>query len=318
MDDFRGRKVLVTGPTGLIGSHFVEELLRDGASVRIVAHERRPWFGEAVEVVTGDLRLFEVCRRATAGVDDVVQAAGVSGGSGKVVTGPIPMFTDSLLINTHMLEAARLAKVGRYLFVSNSSVYASGEGPLREADAWGVAAKGAPENETGMVKRAGEVQCALYARAGGMTIAIVRGGNAYGPHDNFDLDASHVVPALIRKAVERQSPYVVWGSPDVVRDFVHARDIARGGLWLLAHHAVCEPVNVATGRTVTIRQLAEIVVKAAGYPGADIRFDAAAAPASPAKRLDVTTMQRLGFAPAISLEDGIQDTIAWYRQRVAR
>src|ERR1700693_1175709 len=180
MADFRGRKVLVTGATGLIGAHVVEELLRDGARVRVVEHERRPWFGDRVEVVTGDLRLFETCRRAAEGVDDVVNAAGVSGGSRKVVTGPIPMFTDSLLINTHMLEAARLAKVARYLFVSNSSVYASGDGLLREADAWGPTTKGAPENETGMVKRAGEVQCALYARACGMAIAIVRGGNAYG------------------------------------------------------------------------------------------------------------------------------------------
>lgn len=315
---FEGRRVLVTGATGLIGSHFVEELLGQGARVRIVTHERPSWFGEAVEAVTGDLRSPEICRRAADGVDDVVHAAGVSGGSRRVVTGPIPMFTDSLLMNTQMLEAARLARVQRYLFVSNSSVYAPGDGWLKESDAWGHESRGMPENETGMVKRAGETQCALYRRATGMAIAIIRAGNAYGPHDTFDLEGSHVVPALVRKAVERHDPYVVWGSPDVVRDFIHARDIARGGLFLLERHAVAEPVNVATGRTVTVRELAELTLKAAGHAGATMRFDAAAPPASPAKRLDLALMRRLGFAPRITLEDGLAETVAWYRAATAR
>jgi GDP-L-fucose synthase len=310
---FQGRRVLVTGATGLIGAHFVEELLERGASVRIVAHERHPWFGHAVDVVTGDLRVRDTCVRAADGVDDIVHAAGVSGGSRRVTTGPIPMFTDSLLMNTQMLEAARLARVQRYLFVSNSSVYASGDGWLKETDAWGPDARGVPENETGMVKRVGETQCSLYHRSAGMAIAIVRAGNAYGPHDTFDLDASHVVPALVRKAVERQDPYVVWGAPDVVRDFIHARDIARGGLFVLERHAVAEPVNIATGRPVTIRELAELALKTAGHTGATIRFDASAPPASPAKRLDLALMRRLGFAPGIALEDGLAETVAWYR-----
>ncbi len=310
---FGGRRVLVTGATGLIGSHFVEELLRCGARVRVVTHERSHWFGDQVETVAGDLRSFEACRRAVDGIDDVVHAAGVSGGSARVARDPIPMFTDSLLMNTQMLEAARRARVQRYLFISNSSVYASSNEPLRESDAW----TGVPENETGMVKRAGEGQCALYLAWAQISIAIVRAGNAYGPHDNFDLDSSHVVPALIRRAVERRDPYVVWGSPDVIRDFVHARDIARGGLFVLERHASAQPVNIATGRTVTIRELAELVLKTAGHAGANIHFDMSAPPASSAKRLDVTAMRHLGFAPEVSLEEGLRETVAWYRGRLA-
>jgi GDP-L-fucose synthase len=169
-----------------------------------------------------------------------------------------------------------------------------------------------------MVKRVGEVQCALYQRAAGMRIAIMRAGNAYGARDTFDLDASHVIPALVRKAVERRDPYIVWGSPDVVRDFIHARDIARGGLFLLEHHAVAEPVNVATGRAVSIRDVVELVLKVAGHSGADVRFDASAPRASSAKRIDVSAMRRLGFVPEIALEDGLRETVAWYREHGGR
>lgn len=309
---FADREVLVTGGTGLIGSHFVEELLRRGARVRIVVHRRPSPFGDRVEVVSGDLKQWDCCVRAVKGVDDVIHAAGVTGGSKRVAIEPITMVTDSLLINTQMLEAARLAGVQRYLFISNSSVYSASEDPLMEEDAWGATTKALPENDTGAVKRTGEMQCKLYARFANIRIGIIRGGNAYGPYDNFDLETSHVVPALIRKAVERQEPYVVWGSGDTVRDFIHARDIARGGLFVLEHYCVCDPVNIATGVPVTIRELAAFVLQLTGHAPAAIHFDRSAPATSPAKRLDVAKMRRLGFEPQIILQDGLRKTIAWY------
>jgi len=312
---FAERTVLVTGGTGLIGSHFVEELLQLGARVRIVVHRRPSTFGDAVETLSGDLTRWETCTRAVAGVDVVVHAAGVSGGSKYVTVAPVAMFTDSLLMNTLILEAARRAGVERFLFVSNSSVYAPSDPPLKEADAWGATTRGAPENETGMVKRVGETQCALYARTSSMRIAISRGGNAYGANDNFDLESSHVVPALIRKAVERQDPYVLWGSGEALRDFIHARDIARGGLFLLEHHCVAEPVNVATGVPTRILDLARLILELAGHESAELKLAGNAPPASPAKRLDVTKMRELGFEPKISLRDGVRQTIEWFRER---
>lgn len=309
-----GARVLVTGGTGLIGSHFVEELLQRKARVRIVVHCRPSPFGARVEAVAGDLRDSATCEQAASGVDHVIHAAGVSGGSKRIVVDPIPMFTDSLLMNTNVLEAARLAGVKRYLFVSNSSVYAKSDHMLQEDFAWGPNARGVPENEAGVVKRTGETQCQLYARHGGLQIGIVRAGNAYGPRDNFDLEGSHVVPALVRKAVERQDPYVVWGAGETVRDFIHARDIALGGLAILERYCVCDPVNVATGRVVTINDLVQLILALSGHAPKGIHFDETAPPASPAKRLDTTKMQSLGIRPQLSLEDGLQDTIQWYRR----
>ena len=307
---FQGKKTLVTGAGGLIGSAFAEKLLIMGAKVRTVKHERPVPFGGSMEIVEGDLRDARTCRRACEGVFAVIHAAGVSGGSKRAATNPLPMFTDSLLMNTQIIEAAREARVQRFLFISNSSVYPKFDGQLGED----MAGKGEPENETGMVKLAGETQCALYSRFTDMRIAVIRAGNAYGQYDNFDLNSSHVLPALIRKAVEGQNPLELWGDGKAVRDFIHTEDIARGGLFILERCADAQPVNIASGRTITIKELAELILKLAGREGTEIKLNPAAPPASPAKIIDTGRMRKLGFQPEISLEEGLSRTIAWYRR----
>jgi len=307
--------VLVTGASGLIGSHVVEQLLERGAEVRAVIHNRPLGSSESVEVVEGDLTSWEDCRRATQGVELVIHAAGVSGGLRKVQLDPIPFFTHNLLMNTQMLDASRLADVERYVFVSNSSVYPDSPLPLAEEVAWGEGAQAPPENLPGSVKRIGEQQCKMYADATEMKIGIVRGGNAYGSGDNFDLEKSHVIPALIRKAVERQDPFELWGAGSARRDFTHARDIARGILFVMEHYAVCDPVNIATGRRSTIREALALILGAADYADARIveRGDRPTGQAS--KALDVSKMKRLGFLTMITLEDGLRETVAWYAER---
>lgn len=310
---FYGKKVLVTGAAGLVGSAFVEELLELGACVRTVRHVR-PLPFQGVEGIDGDLRDFNTCLKAAQSVDVVIHAAGVSGGSKKVTVQAIPMFTDNLLMNTQMLEASRLQAVERYLFISNSSVYARSEAPLREEDAWGETSLSIPENETGMVKRAGETQCGLYSKFTPMRIAIMRAGNAYGPWDDFNLETSHVMPALLRKAAEKQDPFEVWGDGMTVRDFIYSRDIARGGLFLLerAVEGSCFPVNVASGSAVRIRELVELILKLAGHEGARVRYTQTAPPASPVKVVDISRMKSLGFRPQFTLEEGLRATLRWY------
>ncbi len=306
----KNKTVLVTGGAGLIGSAFVEKLLEAGAKVRTVRHIRPVPGEDSLEIIDGDLRDADACRRACEGADAVIHAAGVSGGSKQVTVAPIPMFTDSLQMNTQILETARLAGVERFLFISNSSVYPRSDIPLRED----MALQGPPENETGIVKLAGEAQCALYAKFSDMRLGIIRAGNAYGPYDNFDLNSSHVVPALIRKAVEGQSPFRLWGDGSAKRDFIHTADIAAGGLFLLEHLSTAEPVNIAAGRTVAIRELAEIILTAAGMEGTKIESESGAPPASPAKIIDVSRMRKIGFEPKISLEAGLRQTIEWFRK----
>ncbi|HEX4841431.1 MAG TPA: NAD-dependent epimerase/dehydratase family protein [bacterium] len=312
---FEGRRVLVTGASGLVGSHVVEQLLERGADVRAMIHTRPLPFSESVEVVAGDLTSWDDCRRVTGGVDLVIHAAGVSGGLRKVQLDPIPIFTHNLLMNAQMLEASRLAGVERYVFVSNSSVYPDSPDPLAEEVAWGAGTQGPPENVPGAVKRIGELQCKVYAGATEMGIGIVRGGNAYGPRDTFDLETSHVIPALIRKAVERQNPFELWGAGSARRDFTHARDIARGILFIMEHYAVCDPVNIATGRGSTIREALALILEAADYEDARIVERGDRPTGQSSKALDVSKMKRLGFHTTITLEEGLRETVAWYAER---
>ena len=306
----KGKKVLLTGGAGLVGSAFMKKLQDAGADILAFQHVRTIPHSGTYEIIGGDLKDAESCKRACDGIHTVIHAAGVSGGSKKVTVQAIPMYTDNLLMNTQLLEAARISGVKQYLFISNSSVYAKSDQPLKEEDAY----SGFPENETGMVKRAGETQCTLYAKFTDIKIAIMRAGNAFGPYDNFDLEASHVIPALIRKAVEKQNPYRVWGDGNVVRDFIFTEDIAEAGLFLLENSASAEPVNIASGRCVTIRQVTDIILKITGYDDAEIEFDTSAPPASKAKRIDIGKMRELGFRPPTSLEDGLAKTIAWFKE----
>jgi GDP-L-fucose synthase len=309
-----GKKVLVTGGCGMIGSHLVEELLKREATVRITRHLRPSPFGPEVEVVSADLRSMADCRRAVDGADYVFHAAGVTGGLQRAAFDPIPVFTDNLLINTQLLEASRQAGVQRYALLSNSSVYAASAESLKEEDAWGDTMRGIAENSAGTVKRMAELQCKIYADTTGPKIGIIRGGNAYGPRDYFDLERSHVLPALIRRAVARQKPFVLWGSGETVRDFTHARDIALGAMFVLEHYAVCDPVNVATGRITSIRDVASIILREAGHPDTKVVLDSSRPAGPSAKRLDIAKMQRLGFAPRITLEAGLRETIRWFKE----
>ena len=311
---YSGTTVLVTGGCGMIGSHIVDELLKCDARVRITQHIRPNSFGPEVGVIPADLRSMSACRRAVEGIDYVFHAAGVTGGLQRAKFDPIPTFTDNLIINTQVLEASRLAGVQRFALLSNSSVYAASEECLKEEDAWGDAMRGVAENPTGTVKRMAELQCKIYADSTPMKIGIVRGGNSYGPRDCFDLERSHVLPALIRRAVAGQDPFVLWGSGETVRDFTHARDIARGALFVLEHYAVCEPLNIATGRIASIKEVVSIILREAGHANAKIVLDPSRPTGPAAKRLDVSRMRKLGFTPTISLEAGVRETIQWFKE----
>jgi len=316
---YEGKKVLVTGGSGLIGSHLIEALLKEGAEVRTVIHSRPLQLkAEGIEVLKGDLTHMEDCIRAVENVEYVLHLAGVVGGVGMNSAHPALMYTPNILMNTHMLEAARQANVDRYLFTSSACIYPANISYFEEARGWD-----APPERTnasyGWVKRMGEFQAQAYVEEYGMKIAIVRPTNAYGPHDNFDLETSHVIPALIRKAVERQDPFVIWASGEASRDFIYARDIARGMAMALERYPVPDPINLATGRSIKIKDLAYLILKISGYENARVIFDRT----KPLGQLERTVSiakakEKIGFVAKIGLEEGLNETIEWYRSISSR
>jgi len=311
---YKGKNVLVTGGTGLIGFHLVELLLEKGANVRTVVHFRRvPIEFRDVEIVYGDLTKWGSCVEAIKGMDYVFHLAAFVGGVGRNIAHPAGMFTPNVLMNTQMLEAARLEGVERYLYTSSACIYPGDVDFFVEERGW----DGPPAQSNasyGWVKRMGELQAQAYFEEYGIKIAIVRPTNAYGPRDNFDLETSHVIPALIRKAVEKHDPFIVWGTGESTRDFIHAKDIARGMLLALERYPVADPINLATGRSIKIKELVHLILTLAGYKDARVIFDKSK-PTGQLRR-SVSTVkaeERIDFVARIPLEEGLKETIDWYR-----
>ena len=311
---YKGRNVLVTGGTGLIGSQLVELLLERGANIRTVVHSRRPPIEfRDVELVCGDLTIWDPCVEVVKGMDYVFHLAAFVGGVGRNVAHPAGMFTPNILMNTQMLEAARLEGIERYLYTSSACIYPGDLDFFVEERGWD--GPPAQSNATyGWVKRIGELQARAYFEEYGMKIAIVRPSNAYGPRDNFDLETSHVIPGLIRKAVERHDPFMIWGTGESTRDFIHAKDIARGMLLALEKYPVADPINLATGRSIEIKDLAYLILKLSGHENARVLFDQGRPTGQIERRVStIKALEKIAFLAEISLEEGLKQTIDWYR-----
>lgn len=313
---YRDKRVLVTGGTGFVGTHIVEELLRHGASVRVPIHNRPPLIeDELIETVEADLSLPDDCLQATADVDLVFHAAGVVTGAGVTALDSMSAISENLVLTSRMLEAAWASGVKRTLVFSSSTGYPVADYPIKEEEFWS-----GPTHQSyfgyGWMRRYVERLAEYVASQSDMKIAIVRPTAVYGRFDNFDPVRAHVVPALILKAIERISPYEVWGTGEEVRDFLHVQDLARGCLLMLEKYPECDPVNIGYGQVVTISQIVRSILEAADYADAEIVFDSSKPTAIPFRMVDTSKAERLlGFEQEISLEDGLRDTVEWYRQQ---
>lgn len=310
---YKDKVCLVTGGTGFIGTHIVQQLLDLGAKVRVPLHNRKMAFkDDRVETFNADLSLLDDCLDAVDGVDYVFNSAGYVASAGASSNRIMNAITADLVLNAQMLQAAWQQGVKRFLLFSSSTVYPESDHPISEGEAWSKP----PHNSYfgyGWMRRYLEKMGEFVSKESKMQIALVRPTAVYGQNDNFDLDTCHVVPALIRKAVERQSPYVVWGSGNEVRDFLHVDDLARGCILALEKYAVCDPINIGYGKAVTTREIARMILEISDYEDAIVEFDESKPIAIPCRVVDTLKAERfLGFTPKISLEEGLIRTVRWY------
>jgi GDP-L-fucose synthase len=311
---FSGKRVLVTGGSGFVGTHFVQALLELGARIRVPVH-RRPMVVQdpRIELVQADLTRLEDCRAACEGMQYVIHAAGAVAAAGVTATNPMAAMTTNLVLTAQTLQAAWDTGVERYLVFGSSTGYPVTTHPVKEEEMWS-----GPTHPSyfgyGWMRRYLERISEFAASRSRLGIALVRPTAVYGRYDNFDPATSHVIPALIRRAVARESPFEVWGTGNEVRDFLHVSDLVRGCLLMLEKHAVCDPVNIGYGRTVTIKDVVGAILKAAGHDRAQVVFDSSKPTAIPVRMVDTSKAKRLlGFEPSVSLEAGLADTVRWYR-----
>lgn len=309
---YQNKNVLVTGGTGLIGRPLVEMLLEQGAKVTIASLDDPSRASKEAIFKRVDLREFSACLEICKNQDIVFQLAGVKGSPAMTANRPASFFVPTITFSINMMEAARRTGVERFLFTSSVGVYSPAE-IFYEDDVWKTFPS--PNDRfAGWAKRMGELQADAYKiEYGWDKISIVRPANVYGPYDNFDPANAMVIPSLIKRAMDGENPLTVWGDGSPIRDFIHARDVARGML-LAIERGINEPINLGSGQGVTIKEIAEIIVANIPFGPIKLVWDITK-PKGDAKRLmDMTRAYSYGFKPEISIEAGMIETIKWYEK----
>jgi GDP-L-fucose synthase len=307
-DFWRSRSVLVTGCSEFLGTLVVEHLRVLGCGQIFVPSDR-----------DYDLTVQEDVRRLfRQGEPDIVlHLAERVGGIGANRVNPGRFFYANLMMSALLIEEARLAGVQKFVQLGSITSYPKYTPvPFREEDLW----NGYPDDTNaafGIAKRASLVQLQAYREQYGFCGVYLIPANLYGPRDDFDPMESYVIPALVRKmieAVERGAERVtVWGSGEASREFLYVDDCARAILLAAEHYEGAEPVNVGTGREIKIRELAGRLAELIGFKG-ELEFDRTRPDGQPRRCLSTTKAQQLfGFVARTSLQEGLRETIEWYR-----
>src|SRR3990167_2787661 len=306
---WKGKRVTVTGGTGMIGRQLVNLLREKGAIITVVSLDDPIDLPLDVSFEKLNLLSFDNCLKACKGMDYVFNLIGVKGSAGITRKRTASFFVPTILFNTNMMEAARVSGIEKYLYTSTIGVYAP-DSKFFEDNVWKTFPS---ENDkfAGWAKRMGELQAEAYKIEYGCdSIAIVRPANVYGPYDNFDPETAMVIPALIRRIVDGENPLTVWGDGIEVRDFIHAKDVAEGML-IAMDSANCIPINLGSGTGVTIKELVEAICVSVDKPP-EINWDLSKKSGDAIRLMDITRARSLGFKPKISLTEGIKETVDWF------
>jgi GDP-L-fucose synthase len=306
-------RVFVAGHRGLVGSALVRKL-EQVRGVELLLRSR------ADLDLTDQRAVGEFFARERP--SQVYLAAAKVGGIHANDTRPAEFIHDNLVIQSNIIDAAWRSGVRKLLFLGSSCIYpklapqpipedALLTGPLEPTNEWYAIAK-----------IAGLKTCQAYRKQYGFDAICAMPTNLYGPGDNFDLQNSHVLPALIRKfvsAAETGAEEVeIWGTGTPRREFLHVDDLADACVHLMDHYSAAEPVNLGWGEDVSIGELAGIVARCAGFTGR-LRFDTSKPDGTPRKLLDTARLTGMGWRPRIRLDEGVRDTLAWYlKHRDAR
>jgi GDP-L-fucose synthase len=309
---FPYRRVVVTGGAGFLG-RFIVSRLREYPGVEVSVPRSSEYnLTESADVT----RLLSQKQP-----DLVIHLAAVVGGIGANQKNPGKFFYENLMMGTQLIEQSRLHGVKKFVALGTVCAYPKfTPTPFREDDLW----NGYPEETNapyGLAKKMMLVQAQSYRQQYGFNTIFLLPANLYGPGDNFDLENSHVIPALIRKCIEARDqglPFIeAWGTGNASREFLYVDDCARGILLAAATYDESEPVNIGTGNEIKISELVEMIARLCRFEG-EIRWRHEKPDGQPRRRLEVSrAFEKFGFRATVSLEEGLQQTIDWYEKNAS-
>ena len=300
------KKILVTGGAGFLGSFLVEKLKEKGVKEESIRIPRSR---------DTDLRYWENCVKAVRDIDIVIHLAARVGGIGFNRKYPATLFYDNAMMGIQMMEVARQEGVEKFVAIGTVCAYPKFTPvPFKEKNLWG----GYPEETNapyGLAKKMLLVQSQAYRQQYGFNSIFLLPVNLYGPRDNFDLESSHVIPALIRKFVEavenNKKEVIVWGTGKASREFLYVEDAARGIVLATEKYNKPEPVNIGAGFEIKIKDLVELIAELTGFEG-EIRWDTSKPDGQPRRCLDVSrAKEEFGFEAKTDFKDGLRKTIEW-------
>lgn len=303
----KNKKILITGGTGFLGSFVVKKILKLGVLKTNITIPRSK---------DSDLRKWENCLEVTKNQDIVIHLAAKVGGIGFNRENPGEMFYDNIIMGVQLMEAARQTGVEKFVVAGTVCAYPKFTPvPFKEDSLW----DGYPEETNapyGLAKKMLLVQAQAYRQQYGFNAICLLPVNLYGPRDNFDPKFSHVIPALIKKvanAKRKGEKYVeVWGSGKAIREFLYVEDAAEGIVLAAIKYDKPEPVNIGSGREISIKDLVGLICRLMNFDG-EIRWDTTKPDGQLRRRLDVSLAKKeFGFLAKTDFETGLKKTIKWY------
>ena len=312
---FNNKRILVAGGAGFVGINLIKKLVSLGSSVTATLYKNDLVVNNnKVKYIKCDLRIPEDCRKVCKNIDLIFMCAANTSGAKVMASTPLVHLTPNMLMNLNMLEAAYEAGVDKFLFMSSNTVYPVTDYAVKEDDV---------TNEffhsyhiVAWMKRFTEIICDMYANRinDPMKTLVVRPGNLYGPYDKFDWEKSKVIPALIRRAIEKHNPFEVWGDGMDLKDFLYIDDFIEGIILTMEKIDYYKPINIASGEAVTISDVLSEILTYTDYDEVKIKYDKSKPTMIPKRMIDISLANDLlDWRPKTSLKKGISLTVDWYR-----
>lgn len=317
----KNSRILITGGSGLVGQNLTNRLVAEGyKNIRVHLHTRKPRSQhDTVEYVSGNLREYDECLKVTKDCDVVIHAAASTSNAVDTVQDPLAHVTPNVAMNNFLIDSAYRNNVKKYIFISSNTVYPpKGDEPVRETDF--LFDEPYPVYfPVGWMKRYAEVQCELYSKylPNKMLTVVIRPANLYGPHDKFDFGKCHVTPATIRKVADQLNPIPVWGDGSELRDLLYIDDFIEALQLVIEKQETHDTFNIGSNTVYSVNEVLDKMKSIVNNTN-PVEYVSGKPSMIPVRKIDSTKiMTALGWAPKVSIEEGLKRTHDWYLENKA-